>query len=400
MADLQRRRQLLGSLGLASLGLLPGVRVLAAPVRTQQRLLVVFLRGAYDATSVLVPHTSSFYYEARPGIALARPGTAEDAAIELTPDWALHPVLRDSLLPMWQRKSLAFVPFSGLADPSRSHFEMQDKIEFGRGSGSRDYSSGFLNRLAAELPQLRPVAFTETPSPILRGPLRVPNIELATADRPTRVGEDRARQIARMYEGSELAGQVQDGFQTRDMVRRELAGEMEMAGRGAASPSGFERLAPRLARLLKEAYRIAFIDVGGWDTHVGQGAATGLLPGRLGVLAGGLTRLSEGLGEDWKDTTVVVISEFGRTFRENGNKGTDHGHGSALWVLGGSVRGGRVLGEQVASEPRFLHENRDWPVLNDYRAVLGGLFGRLYGLDAAALGRVFPGVRPQDVGLI
>jgi uncharacterized protein (DUF1501 family) len=186
------RRQLLQSLGLAALSVVPGVQVLAAPSGVQQRLLVVFLRGAYDATNVLIPYRSSFYYELRPNLALAKPGTGEDAAAELSADWALHPALRDSMLPLWQAKSLAFVPFSGLEDPSRSHFEMQDKIEFGRGPASRDYSSGFLNRLAAELPQLQAVSFTDTPSIALRGGLRVPNIGLQGAVSQGGMAEGRA----------------------------------------------------------------------------------------------------------------------------------------------------------------------------------------------------------------
>jgi len=394
------RRTLIRTLGLAPL-CSPGVSAwaAAASAATQPRLLVVFLRGAYDATNVVVPHASSFYYESRPNIALARPGSGEQAALELNADWALHPALRESLWPLWQARSLAFVPFSGLDDPSRSHFEMQDKIEFGRGTVSRDYSAGFLNRLAQELPQSTPVAFTDTLPIVLRGGRRVPNIGLQGRV-PVGMDERRVQQIQQMYEGTALAPQVRDGFNTREQVSRELAGEMEAAGRGAVSPRNFSAVAPRVARLLRESYSLAFVDIGRWDTHVGQGAASGILADRLQDLGAGLAQIAQGLGEVWSRTTVVVLSEFGRTFRENGNKGTDHGHGSAMWVLGGGVRGGRVLGEQVASDARNLHEGRDWPVLNDYRAVLAGLFARQYGLGPAALAKVFPEVKPLELGLL
>lgn len=397
------RRESLRWLGCTAVAGLPGARLLAAPAAGPQRLLVVMLRGAYDATNTLIPYSSPFYYEARPNLAIAKPGADEHAAIELTADWGLHPALRTSLLPLWQAKSLAFVPFSGLEDPSRSHFEMQDKIEFGRGSRSNDYSSGFLNRLAAELSSgFAPMSFTSTLTPILRGGVRVPNMVLERGlIRPSNPQElERSEQIARMYEGTALAANVREGFDTRQRVQRELAGEMEAASRGAASPQGLALAAPRIAKLLRDSYRIGFIDVGRWDTHVGQGAATGVLADRLTELGGALATLARELGDVWADTTVVVVSEFGRTFRENGNRGTDHGHGSALWVLGGRVRGGRVLGEQVASQPQTLNDNRDWPVLNDYRAVLAGLFGRWYGLSPAALERIFPGAKAQDVGLI
>jgi uncharacterized protein (DUF1501 family) len=402
MSDWNRRDSLRWLGGVAASGW-PGVQLLAAPAAGAQRLLVVMLRGAYDATNTLIPYSSSFYYEARPNLAIAKPGSDALAALELTADWGLHPALRTSLLPLWQAKSLAFVPFSGLEDPSRSHFEMQDKIEFGRGSRFSDYSSGFLNRLAAELsPTSRALAFTNTLPPILRGSVRVPNIALERGAIRAMSAQEmvQVEQISRMYEDTPLAAPVREGFETRQRVQQELAGEMEAASRGATSPRGLALAAPRIAKLLRDSYRIGFIDVGRWDTHVAQGGATGMLADRLSELGDGLALLARELGDAWAHTTVVVVSEFGRTFRENGNRGTDHGHGSALWVLGGSVRGGRVLGEQVASQPQTLNDNRDWPVLNDYRAVLAGLFGRWYGLSPAALARVFPGAPPQDVGLI
>jgi uncharacterized protein (DUF1501 family) len=117
-------------------------------------------------------------------------------------------------------------------------------------------------------------------------------------------------------------------------------------------------------------------------------------------LGRGLAALSEEMGSAWSDTVVVVISEFGRTFRENGNRGTDHGHGSVYWVLGGRVRGGRIAGEQVPVQQNTLFQNRDYQVLNEYRALFGGLFGRIYGLDDAQLERIFPGVKPRDLGLV
>jgi uncharacterized protein (DUF1501 family) len=152
--------------------------------------------------------------------------------------------------------------------------------------------------------------------------------------------------------------------------------------------------------LLSDEYRLAFVDIGKWDTHVNQGGEKGYLADHLGELGAGLATLAKDMGPVWKQTTVVVVSEFGRTFRENGARGTDHGHGSALWVLGGSVRGGRILGEQVALSASTLHEGRDWPVLNDYRAVLSGLFSRHLELGADAMARVFPAAHPRDLGLV
>ena len=185
----------------------------------------------------------------------------------------------------------------------------------------------------------------------------------------------------------------------RDEVSQEMASEMEASGRNAISAKGFEAEAMRVARLMRERYTLGFIDVGGWDTHVGQGGATGYLASRLEELGRGLAAFANALGPAWRETTVVVMSEFGRTFRENGNRGTDHGHGGVMWVLGGSPKPGPVAGEQVAVSAQALLQNRDWPVLNDYRGVLGGIFEKQFGLGASQLQAVFPRASPLRLGL-
>lgn len=133
---------------------------------------------------------------------------------------------------------------------------------------------------------------------------------------------------------------------------------------------------------------------------MGEGGGVGYLASRFDELGRALLAFKDEMGTRWQDTAVVVISEFGRTFRENGNKGTDHGHGTVYWVLGGKINGGRILGEQVGINQANLFQNRDFPVLNDYRSILGGLLGRLYGLSASQMDAVFPGTVPVDLGLI
>jgi uncharacterized protein (DUF1501 family) len=155
-----------------------------------------------------------------------------------------------------------------------------------------------------------------------------------------------------------------------------------------------------MAGLMRDKFNMAFIDVGGWDTHVNEGGTEGQLTNLLGNLGQGLAAFAEQMGPAWSKTVVVVISEFGRTFRENGTRGTDHGHGTVFWVLGGSVRGGRIAGDQIVVERRTLNQDRDWPVLNDYRALFGGLFKTVFGLDGARIDDVFPGAAPRDIGLV
>jgi uncharacterized protein (DUF1501 family) len=376
---------------LAATAALAAGRLWAAP--GDARFLLVFLRGGYDAASVLVPVSSGFYYEARPNISIAK-----NVAVPLDADWALHPALRDSLHPLYEKGELAFVPFAGTENLSRSHFETQDSIELGQPEGRRNYGSGFLNRLFSVMSAGDAISFTNQLPLVFRGEAQVANAALRFAGRAG-VDARQSKMIEEMYSGTPLSTPVTEGFAARDKVMSELGQEMEAAGRNAPNARNFELEARRIARLMKSSYRLGFVDIGGWDTHVAQGGAEGQLATRLEQLGGGVAAFAAEMGPAWRDTVVVVISEFGRTWRENGNRGTDHGHGTAYWVLGGSVRGGRVAGEQVRVERATLFQDRDYPVLNEYRALLGGLASRLYGLSDAQLERVFPGAKPADLAL-
>lgn len=377
-------------------------RVWASPASGTRapRLLVVFLRGAYDAANVVIPTGSDFYYQARPTLQVARPDPANpDSALPLDGDFSLHPALKDTLYPLWRKKQVAFVPFAGTEDLSRSHFETQDAIEMGQPlQGERNFGSGFMSRLYGVLSGARPIAFTDQLPLSFRGGAQVPNIGLGSVGKPG-VDDRQAKLIQDMYRGQPLAESVAEGFQVRDQVYQSISTEMQEANRGAVSPKGFELSTRRIARLMKTDYSLGFVDVGGWDTHVNQGAVRGALAANLAGLAEGLAALKAALGADWSRTAVVVVSEFGRTVRENGNRGTDHGHGSVYWLLGGAIRGGRIAGRQTRVSAATLFQDRDYPVLNNYRDVLGGLARRLWGLDAAALDRVFPGSAPLELGL-
>ncbi|WP_454724740.1 MULTISPECIES: DUF1501 domain-containing protein [Cupriavidus] len=456
-----QRREWLRRAGMAGLATLaPGIvsRAYALPQQADARFLLVFLRGGYDAANVLVPAGSDFYHASRPTIAIARP-VAPDApadpraALSLAAafpaasggadraigDWALHPALRDSMLPLWRRQQLAFVPFAGTEDMTRSHFETQDGVEAGlplAGTAAARAAAplrgtGFLNRLAGVMGgRAAPVAFTDGLPVVLSGPLNVPNVSLKGTGR-TPFDERQTRVLAQMYRGTRFESLIDEGFELRQTVAQEaeamqrrnamlaqggpamqggpgegdaaMAGrmqEMQAANRRALSAKGFELEARRMAGLMRERFNLGFIDVGGWDTHVNQGGAQGQLANLLDNLGRGIAGFAEEIGPAWNQTTLVVVSEFGRTFRENGTRGTDHGHGTVYWVAGGAVRGGRIAGEQVAVAQRTLNQNRDWPVLNEYRALLGGVFKRLYGLDDTRLAQVFPGARAVDIGLV
>jgi uncharacterized protein (DUF1501 family) len=376
-------------------------RLYALPAQTAPRLLVIFLRGAYDAANIVVPVSSDFYYAARPTLAVGK-----QEALPLTGDWGLHPALKDSIYPLWQQKQIAFVPFAGTDDTSRSHFETQDTIELGQplpseaGGGSRNYRSGFLARAASVLSGDRPIAFTnDLPLSFRGGATPIPNIALNFTGKPGVSGRN-AELIQSMYQGQDLAPAVAQGFAVRSEVYQAISAEMQAANRGAVSPKGFELSAQRIGILMRDKFNLGFVDVGGWDTHVNQGAADGYLANRIGELGRGLAMLASTLGDQWNNTLVVVVSEFGRTFRENGDHGTDHGHGSVYWVLGGGIRGGQVAGKQMAITQASLFQDRDLPVLNDYRGLIGGVLQKAYGLSQTQVATVFPSTQPQDLALV
>ena len=419
------RRSMLRSAASLALASSAGVRFgsLHAAAPDAPRFLLVFLRGGYDCLNVLVPHSSSYYYEARPNIAIARPPAGRDiatlaeggslaqrltqadgeAAISLDADWALAPALIPTVAPLYAQKQLAFVPFAGTPDLTRSHFETQDDIELGQaqtqngaGNPPRDLRSGFLARLASTLSGSRPIAFTDALPACMRGAEGVPNISLKSVGKPA-FDARQAEMLAGLYAGHPLQQTVREGLELQAQVNSAVQQEMQAASRGAITAKGFELEAQRIARLMRSDYGIGFIDVGGWDTHVNENP---LLATNLDSLGRGLQGLARELGEQWRNTVVVVLSEFGRTFRENGNRGTDHGHGSVHWVAGGRIAGGRIVGEQQRLDAGSLFQDRDLPVLTDYRDLLGGIFRRAYGLSPAQLEQVFPGAAARDLALL
>jgi uncharacterized protein (DUF1501 family) len=342
-----------------------------------KRLVVILLRGAVDGLNVVVPYGEEAYYAARSTIAIARPGAPEGAALPLDEHFALHPALA-ALMPLWEAKQLAFVHAAGSPDPSRSHFDAQLFLENGT-PGRRGTADGWMNRLLAALPEPRgptaAVAVGPTLPQILKGRMAVANLPLGPAAGNT-LAVDRAWRQGRAARVELIAGLP----------------AAEPADNAAPPPNGFPAQAQRLAGLLQRNHNIRLVtaSLGGWDTHVRQGHHSGQLADRLRPLGDGLVALAQGLGPDWDDTVVVVMSEFGRTLRENGDGGTDHGHGNAVWLLGGAVRGGRVYGEWPGLAADALYEARDLAVTTDFRTVLAAVLGRHLRLSDRVLAQIFP----------
>ena len=362
----------------------------------------MFLRGGYDCNNFLVPYSSDFYYESRPTLAIAKPGANNpNAVIPLDANWGLNPVVRDAIYPLWQQKQIAFIPFAGTDDLSRSHFETQDNIERGEPAGaSGNFRSGFLARLSSQLTGVPAIAFTNSLPLSFQGASKdIPNISLK-GNTKANFDERQSAILAGMYKNTPLASAAADGLSLRTTVSMDLQNEMTAASRGAPNASGFAQETQRIATLMRDQYRLGFVDVGGWDTHVNQGNVTGGLANNLRNLSDGLAAYAAALGKEWDNTVVVVVSEFGRTFRENGDRGTDHGHGTVHWVLGGKVNGGRIAGEQVAVTQQNLLQNRDYQVLNNYRDIYSGLLARVWGLKGSQLQAIFPQAKPRDLQLV
>jgi uncharacterized protein (DUF1501 family) len=367
-----------------------------------RRLIVIMLRGAVDGLNVVVPFGERAYYEVRPTIAIGRPGT-DQGALPLDGHFGLHPALA-GLLPLWNEKKLAFVHAAGSPDPTRSHFDAQLFIENGT-PGRSTTPDGWMNRLLAALPgphgPTDAVAVGPTLPRILQGGLPVANLPLGPqAARPLPIDRPEiARAFDRLYSGNDpISEAYRQGRAARAELIGDLASEMRQANNGAPPPNGFPAEAARLAGLISRDshIRLAFAGLGGWDTHVNQ---RGQLANHLKPLGDGLAALAKGLGPNWDDTVVVVLSEFGRTVHENGNAGTDHGHGNVIWVAGGKIRGGRVYGDWPGLATAQLYQGRDLAVTTDYRTVLAAILERHFGLSDHQLAQIFPGLPPAGSNL-
>jgi uncharacterized protein (DUF1501 family) len=403
-----RRRHFLNAVGAGIL--LPvgrGAWAVSAPAASPsgKKLIVVMLRGAVDGLNVVAPVGDENYLRLRPTIGLAAPGM-EGGALDLDGYFGLHPALA-GLQPLWAARKLAFVHASGSPDATRSHFDAQDYMESAT-PGRKNTPDGWMNRLVATLPGAQSPSRLLGIGPVLprilsgqAAAVNLPNVAAAARadllDRPAvKAAFDELYanhpRFGRAYaDGRAAHREVMDALENR---------EMQAADRGAPLPNGFPDDAARLAGLMRNDPKIqlAFVALGGWDTHANQGAASGQLANRLAPLGQGLAVLAERLGPLFDDTVVVVMSEFGRTARENGNGGTDHGHGNAMWVMGGKVRGGKVYGDWEGVGDTKLNDGRDLPVTTDFRSVLAQISEEHLMLGNKRLEQVFPAMPQKRPG--
>ena len=399
-----------GALALVTLGLSPsflrrtafGAQLMLAP--KGKTLICLFQRGAADALNMVVPHGDKSYYGLRPSIAIPRPSglsrtISENAAIDLDGFFGLHPSLA-SFKPLYDRGLLAPVHAVGSPSATRSHFDAQDYMETGTPDvkGTQD---GWLNRYLAvrgtcdecNASPFRAVSLTQQTPRIMEGPSEVVAMN-SLNEFTVRASGSQAERLEALYRtGSAdlVHGKGAEMFEAVKMLK--AANPQKYAPRnGAEYPrSQFGQRLLQIAQLVKAdvGLEIAFADVGGWDTHVNQGGATGQLATRLDDFSRSIAALVTDLGDRMDDVLILTMSEFGRMARENGNRGTDHGHAGALFVIGGDVKGGKVHGKWPGLESEQLYEGRDLALTTDFRSVFSEVTARHLG--ATKVETIFPG---------
>ena len=401
-----------GGLALLSLGFAPAflARTIEAAGTARRKILItIFQRGAVDGLNMIVPFGEREYYASRPSIAVPKPGTAE-GAVDLDGFFGLHPRLA-SLKPLWDSKQLAIVHATGSPDGTRSHFDAQDYMESGT-PGVKSTQDGWLNRYLhakehAEATPFRAVALAPQMPRSLQG------LEPALAIGQIGQFGIRAGQATEMVQASfesEYAAAAdkvlnRTGGQAFDAVRMLKAADPAkyQPENGADYPrSGYGEALRQIAQLVKAdvGLEVAFAEAGGWDTHVNQGSSVGQLAGRLDDFARGIAALARDLGDRMSDVVILTMSEFGRAVAENGNRGTDHGHGNAMMIIGGqSVRGGKVYGRWPGLAREQRYDGRDLAVTTDFRGVFAEVVtGHLGVTDTRT---IFPGFKgPQKLGFI
>ncbi|HWE51197.1 MAG TPA: DUF1501 domain-containing protein [Bryobacteraceae bacterium] len=350
--------------------------------RSKKVLVAIFQRGAADGLNIVVPHAEQRYYDLRPTISIPRPSSninPADAAVDLDGFFGLHPSLV-ALQPLWQQQRLAIVHAAGSPDPTRSHFDAQDYMESGT-PGLKATTDGWLNRaLPAASGQVSPVRAVSL-GPSLARTIRGSNSAIAVENLNNFTVRDSgaSKVLQAMYTGTSdqiLGGTGRETFDAVALLQTIQKTPYQPAA-GANYPRGrFGDSMRQIAQLIKAdvGVEVAFADIGNWDHHVnevGPKASVGQLANVLSDFGNSLAAFYQDLGDRVEDVVVVTMSEFGRTAKENGNRGTDHGHANVMFVMGGPVQGGKVYGKWPGLAPEQLNEERDLALTTDFRDVLG-----------------------------
>jgi len=396
-----------GGIALASLGLMGATpsflqRVAAQTLHTGGRrktLIAIFQRGAVDGLNMVVPYGEKNYYALRPSIAIAPPGRGSDCVIDLDGFFGLHPALA-GFKAMWEAKRLAIVHAAGSPDNTRSHFDAQDYMEAGT-PGVKATPDGWLNRYLQargerQASPFRAVSMTQNLPRAMQGralALAISNLRDFTirAGGYSQSVQGGFEDIYEQAAGDALGGTGRETFEAVSYLKRVNPAQYQPENGAQYPRSQYGESLRQIAQLIKAGVglEIAFTESKGWDTHVNEGGGRGQIALRLSEFGAGIGALYTDLGARMDDVLILTMSEFGRTVRENGNRGTDHGHANAMFVIGGQTRGGRVYGQWPTLDADKLHEGRDLALTTDFRDVFGEVVQKHLG--HADLKRVFPG---------
>src|SRR5580704_10221330 len=377
-----------------------------APNPRKKVLVAILQRGAMDGLNAVVPHGEKAYYDLRPNLAIPRPDGTPDSVIDLDGFFGLHPSLRP-LKQVYDAGNLAIVHAVGSPDPTRSHFDAQDFMESGT-PGMKTTNDGWLNRVLQPEKTVSPVRAVSL-GPELPHVLRGHNESVAIDNlNDFKVRDTRgASAFENMYAGSHDVVLNGTGREAFDAVKRmqDVQKQPYTPAANVRYPTGkLGQNLMQIARLIKAdvGLEVAFTDVGGWDHHVNEVGAkptVGQLANLLNDFGQALTAFYLDLGDRMADVSVVSMSEFGRTAKENGTRGTDHGHANVIFALGGGIKGGKIYGDWPGMEREQLYEQRDLNLTTDFRDVLGELVTRHLGNRSIA--SVFPGYdQPKFRGLL
>jgi len=346
---------------------------------------------------MVVPFGEKSYYSLRPNLAIPKPDGTENSAIDLDGFFGLHPALAP-IEPIYYAGHMAIIQAVGSPDPTRSHFDAQDYMESGT-PGRKATDDGWLNRALQAAPQadaspFRAVAMGANLPLTLRGTapaIALPDVNQFKVFSQSRSVEGGFEALYAQTVDEALRGTGAETFEAIDMLRKADPSRLQPENGANYPRSRVGQSMQQVAQLHKAniGLEVTFVDTGGWDNHVNEGGAQGQLANLLRDLGQSLTAFSQDMGDRMEDIVVVTMSEFGRTARENGNRGTDHGHANCMFVMGGPVNGGKVYGKWPGLGPEQLNEGRDLRLTTDFRSVLGEIISKHLG--AADLNAVFPG---------
>ena len=393
-----------GGIALASFGVMTSApsflsRALAETVDKvtggrRKTLIAIFQRGAVDGLNVVVPYGEHAYYDVRPNIAVAKPDGGAESAINLDGFFGLHPALV-GFKPLWDSQRLAIVHASGSPDNTRSHFDAQDYMESAT-PGVKSTQDGWLNRYLQTKALFRAVSMTQNMPRAMQG--KAPTLAISNlADFSIRAGQSSAaiqggfEAIYDQTVNDALHGTGKETFEAINYLKQVNPAQFKPENGANYPQTPFGNALRQIAQLIKGGVglEVAFADIGGWDTHVNEGNQQGQLSNLLRQFSSSIAALYTDLGQRMDDVVILTMSEFGRTVKENGNRGTDHGHANAMFIVGNTVRGGKVYGDWPGLKSEQLYEGRDLALTTDFRDVFGEIAYKHLG--ATNLKAVFPG---------